>query len=32
METLKFDFFFKKVRLNLTCILTGAEELESTFK
>ena len=31
----KFDFFFTKVsslKLNLTCILTCAEELKSTFK
>ena len=29
----KFDFFFQKsLKLNLTCILTCAEELKSTFK
>ena len=33
MGTKKFDFFFQKSsKLNLTCILTCAEELKSTFK
>ena len=33
METQKFDFFLQKSsKLNLTCILTCAEELKSTFK
>ena len=27
----KFDFFQKSLKLNLTCILTCAEELKSTF-
>ena len=33
METPKFFFFLQKSsKLNLTCILTCAEELKSTFK
>ena len=33
METQKFDFFLQRSsKLNLTCILTCAEELKSTFK